>query len=169
MPISNSYLKLIIFFTGIFAVTNMYAQENPPIPVAVEVRNAQFLNFGSFTVGPLGGTVSVDFNGTRNSTGDIHLLNIGSSSVSYAIFDVYANPGTILQIQYPTEVKLVGPPASDVRLTIDPDREIETGRIFVTTMNPHEVNVGGTLNILTGDAAPPGPYNGSFSLTFIHQ
>jgi hypothetical protein len=107
MPLRNPYLQFIILFTGIFPVSIVNAQENPPIPVAVEVRNAQFLNFGSFTVGPTGGTVSVGFNGERNSTGDIHLLNIGSSSVSYAIFDVYANPGTILQIQYPTEVKLI--------------------------------------------------------------
>lgn len=169
MQLRNSYLKLIILITGIFAVTNVNAQENPPIPVAVEVRNAQFLNFGSFTVGPTGGTVSVDFNGVRNSTGEIHLLNIGSSSVSYAIFDVYANPGTILQIQFPAEVQLVGPPGSNVTLNINPDTEIDTGRIFVTNQNPHAVYVGGTLNIPSGDAAPPGPYNGSFSLTFIHQ
>lgn len=168
MSLNNSYLKVLIFITGIFSVNNMNAQENPPIPVEVEVRNAQFLNFGSFTVGPSGGTVSVGFNGERNSTGDIHLLNIGSSG-SYAIFDVYANPGTILQIQYPTEVKLVGPSASDVRLTIDPDREIDTGRIFIITQSPHEVFVGGTLSIPSGNAAPPGPYNGTFSLTFIHQ
>jgi hypothetical protein len=169
MPLRNPYLQFIILFTGIFPVSIVNAQENPPIPVAVEVRNAQFLNFGSFTVGPTGGTVSVGFNGERNSTGDIHLLNIGSSSVSYAIFDVYANPGTILQIQYPTEVKLIGPEASDVTLSINPDTEIDTGRIFVTNQNPHTVYVGGTLNIPNGAAAPPGPYNGSFSLTFIHQ
>jgi hypothetical protein len=145
------------------------AQENPPIPVAVEVRNAQFLNFGAFTVGPTGGTISVSYNGGRSSTGDIHLLNIGSSGVSYALFDVYANPGTILQIQYPMEIKLIGPAGSDVTLTIDPDREIDTGRIFVTTQNPHEVYVGGTLTIPNGEAGPPGNYNGTFSLTFIHQ
>ena len=169
MPIKYSYLRLIILITGIFAVTNMNAQENPPIPVAVEVRNAQFLNFGSFTVGPLGGTVSVGFNGERNSTGDINLLNIGSSSVSYAIFDVYTNPGTILQIQYPTEVNLLGPAGSNVTLSIDPDREIDTGRIFITNLNPHAVYVGGTLSIPNGASGPAGNYNGNFSLTFIHQ
>src|SRR5690606_18093428 len=168
MPIKISYLRLLTIIIGLLSITIVKAQEQPPVPVAVEVRNAQFLNFGSFTVGPAGGTVSVGFNGERNSTGDIHLLSIGSS-VSFAIFDVYANPGTILQIQYPNEVTLSGPPGSDVRMTIDPDREIDTGRIFVTNMNPHEVNVGGTLNISNGAGAPPGPYNGSFSITFIHQ
>ena len=169
MPIKISYLRLIILFTGVFAVATVNAQENPPVPVSVEVRTAQFLNFGSFTVGPAGGTVSVDFNGVPNSTGDVHLLNIGSSNVSYAIFDVYANPGTILQIQNPTPVTLSGPSGSNVILTIDPTLEINTGSTFVTLQNPYEVRVGGTLNISSGDAAPPGPYNGSFSLTFIHQ
>ena len=169
MPIKFSYLRLIILITGLFAITMVNAQENPPVPVAVEVTNAQFLNFGSFTVGPSGGTVSVGYNGERNSTGGIHLLNIGSSSVSYAIFDVYANPGTILQIQYPTEVKLVGPEASDVTLSINPDSEIDTGRTFILYKNPQEVFVGGTLSIPSGNAAPPGSYNGTFSLTFIHQ
>lgn len=169
MPFKISYLRLIILITGICTVTTVSAQENPPVPVAVEVRNAQFLNFGSFTVGSTGGTVSVGFNGERNSTGDIQLLSIGSSSVSYAIFDVYANPGTILQIQYPTEVNLIGPEASGVILSINPDSEIDTGRIFVTNQNPHTVYVGGTLSIPSGAAAPPGLYNGTFSLTFIHQ
>lgn len=169
MPIKKIYLSLNILFTGILSLANMNAQEQPPVPVEVEVRNAQFLSFGSFTVGPAGGTISVGFNGERNSTGDIYLLNIGRSSVSYAIFDVYANPGTILQIQYPNEVKLVGPEASDVTLRINADTEIDTGRIFVTYQNPHPVFVGGTLSIPNGASGPPGIYSGSFSLTFIHQ
>lgn len=169
MPIKYFYLNTITLLIGLFSISTISAQEQPPVPVSVEVNNAQFLNFGAFTVGPTGGTVSVSYTGSRSSTGDIHLLNMGSSNVSPALFDVYANPGTILQVQYITEVRLVGPAGSDVTLKIDPDTEIETGRIFVTNFNPHEVYVGGTLSIPSGNAGPAGNYNGSFSLTFIHQ
>lgn len=168
MPIIKTYLTFLFFIAGFLGVSPIHAQENPPIPVEVEVRNAQFLNFGAFTVGPAGGTVSVGFYGERNSTGDVHLLNMGSTGVSPALFDVYANPGTILQIQYPNQVKLSGPEGSDVRLNINPDSEIDTGRIFVVSQNPQEVYVGGTLTIL-GGAGPAGSYNGSFTITFIHQ
>ncbi|NJX17622.1 DUF4402 domain-containing protein, partial [Tamlana crocina] len=59
---------LLMSFSGVFA------QENPPIPIEVEVRNAQFLNFGKFTVGPAGGTVVIDPLGSRSYTGDLYLL-----------------------------------------------------------------------------------------------
>ncbi|MDX1543203.1 MAG: DUF4402 domain-containing protein, partial [Christiangramia sp.] len=99
----NFSLILSLLLMGNFRVT---AQENPPIPVEVEVNTAQFLNFGAFTVGDAGGTVSVDHNGTRTWTGDITLLNNGT--VSPALYDVYANPGTIITVTHPPSFELTG-------------------------------------------------------------
>ncbi|WP_424493589.1 DUF4402 domain-containing protein [Salinimicrobium sp. GXAS 041] len=156
---------LILFLSGAFP---MLAQENPPIPVKVEVNTSQFLNFGAFTTGEGGGTVTVDFNGNRTHTGNVFLLNLGASP-SPALFDVTANPGTILQIIAPNSVELNGTNGGTIYLDIN---SFSTGQSFITTANPpgvNEVFVGGTLTIGNESAAPAGRYNGTFNLTFIHQ
>jgi hypothetical protein len=161
---------IILTFLSLFglSISKVAAQENPPIPITVEVRNAQGLNFGAFTVGDAGGNIIVSPSGDRSADTDVHLLNLGSAH-HYAIFDVYANPGTLLQIQPVSNITLSGPVGSNVTLSIDPYLDISTGQTFITTQNPHEVIVGGKLNIATGAAGPAGSYNGSFSLTFIHE
>lgn len=147
---------------------SLIAQENPPIPIKVEVNTSQFLNFGSFTTGLNGGTVTVDYDGNRTQTGDIFLLNLGESP-SPALFDVTANPGTIIQVLTPENIELTGTNGGTVFLTIN---SLSTGNTFITTTQPPAVNpvfVGGTLRIDNQASAPPGRYNGTFTLTFIHQ
>jgi hypothetical protein len=169
MERQKSKYPFILFtvFLLLFTV-ELKAQENPPIPVSVEVRNAQGLNFGAFIVGNAGGNVIITPNGDRSSDTDVHLLSLGNSP-HYAIFDVYANPGTLLQVQPVSNIVLSGPSGSNVTLSIDPYLDISTGQTFITTTNPHEVFVGGKLHIPNAAAGPAGSYNGTFTLTFIHE
>ncbi|CAM4139783.1 DUF4402 domain-containing protein [Gillisia hiemivivida] len=161
----KKYFWLLPFM---FSVIEVSAQENPPIPIEVEVRAEQFLNFGAFTVGTNGGTVRVTSNGTRIANNDIYLMNMGATH-TFAIFDVYANPGTIIQIQPHLETTLSGPSGSDVRLRVDIYQDVSTGPTFIVTKSPKEVIVGGSLHIDSQAAGPPGSYNGNLHLTFIHQ
>lgn len=163
----KSFFLFIFLSLSSIIYSEVAAQENPPIPIEVEVRNAQGLNFGAFTVGTTGGNVIISPYGDRSIQSDVYLLNMGSSSHN-AIFDVYANPGTLLQIQPVFDVQLSGPSGSDVTLSIDPIKDISTGRTFITTSNPQEVLVGGKLIISPG-GGPAGSYNGTFTLTFIHE
>ncbi|WP_324719101.1 DUF4402 domain-containing protein [Salinimicrobium sp. HB62] len=158
------FLSLSAFL--LLTLVQVTAQENPPIPIEVEVRNAQFLNFGKFTVGPGGGTVVISPQGNRTSTSDIYLLG---NDFSYAIFDVYSNPGTLIQVQSYSDIFLTGPTTGEVRLEIKPSVDIYPGQTFITTGSPFEVFVGGTLHVPSGDAVQPGNYNATFNLTFIHQ
>jgi hypothetical protein len=142
--------------------------ENPPIPIQVEVNTAQFLDFGVFAHGTSGGTVSVDYNGNRTSTGEIALLNIGPS-VTPALFDVTANPGTIIQIQTNPNIRLDGSNGGSIYLNFD---SYSLGQTFITTANPPATNaiyIGGTLSIGNASANPPGQYSGTATITFIHQ
>ena len=164
----KNYFLIIFFSLLIFPFFKVLAQENPPIPVSVEVRNAQGLNFGAFTVGNAGGNVIISAAGDRTGEYDVHLLNLGST-YHYAIFDVYVNPGSLLQIQPVHDLQLFGPAGSNVTLSIDPNRDTSTGQTFITTTNPHEVIVGGKLHIPSGAAGPAGNYYGTFTLTFIHE
>lgn len=164
--------KSIFFFTFLslanLAYCELFAQENPPIPLKVEVRNAQGLNFGAFTVGDAGGNVIISSTGERIADTDVQLLNMGSTS-HYAIFDVYAIPGTLLQIQPIQNIRLSGPAGSNVTLSIDPFSDISSGQTFITRSNPQEIFVGGKLSIPNGSAGPAGSYNATFTLTIIHE
>ncbi|NJW53340.1 DUF4402 domain-containing protein [Salinimicrobium oceani] len=164
--ISRHYFTFSTFL--LLLTTSIHAQENPPIPVSVEVRNAQGLNFGAFTVGDAGGNVIISSNGDRYGDTDVQLLNFGSVS-HYAIFDVYANPGTLIQIQPIPDISLSGPLGSNVSLSIDPFIDTSTGQTFIISTNPHEVLVGGKLKIPNGAAGPAGNYSGTFTLTFIYE
>lgn len=166
IPNSMFFVAFITFV--MLSSTEAFSQENPPIPISVEVNTARFLNFGAFTVGTNGGNVSVSYDGNRTANGDVFLLNLGDSP-SAALFDVTANPGTIISISTPPTIELTGTNGGNINLTID---SFSTGQTFITTANPPNVNevfVGGTLNIPNGASADAGRYNGNFTLTFIHQ
>lgn len=146
----------------------LIAQENPPIPIAVEVNTAQFLNFGTFTTGNAGGTVSVDYNGSRISTGDVMLLNFGPS-ISPALFDLTANPGTIITISHAPSIILNGSNGGTISLSLD---SYSKGLNFLATANPPSqtpIYIGGTLSVGNSSASPAGQYNGSVTVTFIQQ
>lgn len=156
----------------LFSTIEIKAQENPPVPVQVEVRTSRNLNFGSFTAGNSGGNVSVSYDDQRTVDGDIFELNFGQP-VSAALFDVYANPGTIIQIQDMGTYTLEN---QDTGLQIDLlINSFSTGqRTFVTqapnAQTPNEVFVGGTLRIPSDNSGNlPGTYFGTFTLNFIHQ
>lgn len=166
------YIKLLILYSFpffmFFSTTKSLGQENPPIPVQVEVNTARWLNFGAFTTGATGGTVVVDQLGNRTQTGDVTLLNMGPTPSS-ALFDVTAIPGAIIQISAPVNVPLTGSNGGTIYLDID---SFSTGNVFIHNGNedtPTPVEVGGTLKIGDPGANPPGKYNGTFTLTFINQ
>ncbi|MDT0690127.1 DUF4402 domain-containing protein [Salegentibacter sp. F188] len=168
MRFSDLYFRFFVFALVIISATNAGAQENPPIPITVEVNTSQFLNFGSFTAGPGVGTVTVDHSGVRTPTGDVVLLNMGESP-SAALFDVTANPGTIIQINAPTNITLTGSNGGEIYLDIN---SFSTGNPFITSANPPSTNavfVGGTLNIPANAVNLSGRYSGTFTLTFNHQ
>jgi hypothetical protein len=162
-----------VIFGLIFTLFSISAksQENPPIPIQVEVRTARNLNFGAFTAGTSGGNVSVSWDSQRVVDGDIFELTFGGP-VSSAIFDVYANPGTIIQIQDYGETELNNGSGGIIYLTID---SFSTGQnTFITQMpnnqTTNEVFVGGTLRIPADNSGTlSGKYNGTFTLTFIQQ
>ncbi len=172
MPDIRFYKTTFWLLVFMFSIIETKAQENPPIPIEVEVRTSRNLNFGSFTAGTSGGNVSVSWDSQRVVDGDIFELNFGEP-VSAALFDVYANPGTIIQIEdtgaYTLQNQQTG---LQIQLLIN---SFSTGqRIFVTrspnAQTPNEVFVGGTLQIPADNSGNlPGTYFGNFTLTFIHQ
>ena len=140
------------------------AQEPPPRPVIV--TTVQNLAFGAFYQGVGGGTVTVDAAGTRTSGGSVVLLSSGVHSV--AVFNVRANPGTILSFLKPTATLTDGSGHS-MTVQIDDTNPITP---FVKT-NPYSiptpVSMGGILTVGSPAVNPPGNYSGTFNIIFIRE
>ncbi len=154
----------LLFFSGV----SVYAQENPPIPIQVKVRTARYLNFGTFTVGISGGTVVVSPEGLRNPTGDVVLLNLGPT-VTSALFEVTANPGTLVTISHPSSFVLTGSSGDQILLDNLTYSENQTFITKAASTSINEVMIGGTLNLGTISNNRPGSYSGTVNLTFIQQ
>ncbi len=159
---------LVVMFTIILIcfVQALQAQEPPPRPITV-TWTSQNLSFGAFYQGAVGGSVIINSAGSRSSTGDVVLLSMGYL-FSAAVFNVVANPGTLISLLKPTTTLTDG---SGHTLTLQID---ETSPVspFVTTVPVTSftpVNVGGILYIGSPAVNPPGNYAGTFDLTFVQE
>lgn len=157
----------IATLSGFFNVVN--AQEDPPRPIIVTVNGSQHLAFGAFSHGAFGGTVTINPDGTRSSSGDILLLNLGYAYTP-ALFDIQANPGTLISIVNGPDVTLTGTNGGTLLLHIGTSLP---GSSFSTTVpwpTVTQVRIGGTLTVSGNPVTnPAGLYTGSYSVTFIQE
>lgn len=151
-----------------FNCLSAHAQQPPPRPISIYVNPAQGLIFGAFFQGVSGGTVIVYPDGSRSVTGTIMQANLGFP-FSPAIFEVEANPGTLVSILNGPDVMLAGSNGGYIQLEIGTS---STGSPFIVTTTPPgrtQVRIGGTLTIGSPLANPEGSYSGTFSVTFIQE
>lgn len=144
------------------------AQQQPPRPVAIYVNPSQGLIFGAFFQGLSGGTVIIYPDGSRTVTGSIVQANLGFP-FSPAIFEVDANPGTLITIMNGPDVTLTGSNGGFLQLHVGAS---STGSPFIATAVPPArtlVRIGGTLIVGSPLANPAGSYSGSFLVTFIQE
>ncbi len=161
-------LRVLLISALVFLQVSAKAQQLPPRPVNVYAITAQSLTFGAFFPGASGGSVIMSANGTRSSTGSVILANLGFN-YSQALFEVDAEPGTLMTIMNGPDVTLSGSNGGSMTLHIGAS---STGSPFVTTAIPPartSVLIGGTLTVPPAVACPAGNYTGSFSITFIQQ
>lgn len=149
-------------------VTGVNAQPNPPRPIILTADNAFPLAFGALTPGAGGGSVIISPGGTRTSTGDVVLLNLGYA-YSSAVFYIRANPGTVISLMITSPVTLVRGGGGTLTLNVGGTQPASP---FVTTVPWQQrttLLVGGTLTIGPVGMNPPGQYNGTFSITCIQE
>jgi hypothetical protein len=163
----KQYYKLLSIALLVFFRTAT-AQPPPPRPISVYANPAQGLIFGAFFQGPSGGTVILNPDGSRASTGSVILANLGYP-YSPALFEINANVGTVVSIMNGPDVTLTGSNGGSITLHLG---AASTGPSFTTTIaSPSQtpVWIGGTLTIGNAFANPSGSYSGTFSVTFIQQ
>ncbi|MDV6166926.1 DUF4402 domain-containing protein [Flavobacterium sp. DG1-102-2] len=157
-------LLFILLFTGVSAIAQ--GPENPPRPAIVYVSPTQWLNFGAFYQGGFGGSVIIYANGSRSTTGSVIQVNQGYS-FSPAIFEIDAEPGTLITILNGPNVTLTGSNGGTIDLTIGESDPPSPFIATATSPSRTMVRIGGTLTLGNPLASPPGNYNGTFSVTFI--
>jgi hypothetical protein len=170
----EKYISLVITFyrSGFFAIilffisSVIYSQEPPPRPL--EVTPVQSLAFGAFTPGVSGGTVTINSDGSRVATGDVILLSLGFSFTT-AIFELVANPGTVISLLGWPATTLTGSGGGTMSLQINSTFPVVPFVIITTPPTPTLMNVGGTLTVGTLGSNPAGDYTGTFNITFIQE
>lgn len=164
LPYVFRYLPLSVLFFSLVFVS--YGQEEPPRPM--KVFTYQHLSFGAFINANSGGTVTIGADGSRSVTGDIIPVFQGMQ-YHPAIFEVEANPGVLITALAGPQVNLSGSNGGSLVLTIG--SMLPLSPFVNTTERPFttQIMVGGTLQVGTTLASPPGEYTGEFFVTFIQQ
>ena len=161
------FLFITLILLGGF-VTGVIAQPNPPRPVMLTANSSFPLSFGAFSPGAGGGTVIISPGGTRTSTGDVVLLNLGFT-YSSAMFYIRANRGSVISLMISSPVTLTRSGGGSLTLNLGGTQPASP---FVTTLPwPQQTTllVGGTLTIGPIGSNPAGQYNGTFSVTCIQE
>jgi len=161
--------SVFVLVLAVISITSFAQTDSlPPDPGAISVYTIQNLNFGAFSHGSSGGTVSISNTGTRSVTGDVIPLNLGVLFF-HAIFEIDAPTGTIISIMNGADATLTGSNGGSISLHIGNSDPLSP---FVTTIpqpGRTAVAIGGALTIGGPVANPPGTYTGTFYITFNQE
>ena len=161
---TRNLLYLTFGLVWIVAAQNsLIAQEKPPRPMSVSAL--QGLNFGVFSPGT-GGTVTIDTWGVRTVSPGI--ISIGSISYCPAVFEIDAEPGTLVRWMGTENNVLTNGSGGSMTLSIpsSSNSAVSTVRSY-GTLDRIRISIGGTLTV--GATTPPGNYTGEFFISFYQE
>jgi hypothetical protein len=164
MPLKRFWITTVLIFA---IVSSVFAQEPPPRPLVVNVIPPG-LTFGAFTLGIAGGSVIIDPDGNRSATGDVILLSFGYS-FSSALFELIANPGTVISIVNGPDATLTGDGGGT--MTLKSGLSDPASPFVMNTVPPAatQLKIGGTLMVDDLGSNPAGNYTGTFDIIFIQE
>ncbi|HAG15770.1 MAG TPA: hypothetical protein DCG69_04485 [Bacteroidales bacterium] len=165
----RSHLKLLFLTMMLFfCVSISFAQPNLP-PRTLTVTATQAIHFGTISVSGAGGTVTVGWDGSRISNGDITLLAMAPTSQP-AIFEIKLCQGRNVIITFDASTTLTGSNGGSLTLDIGPTEKGINGVSFTTNNDCNFITplrVGGTLHVPGNTIA--GTYTGGFAITFNQE
>jgi hypothetical protein len=165
----------LIFLTAVLSLASPETSSQgiptdslPRDPASITVYTIQNMHFGAFTQGAIGGSVILSPEGTRTATGDIVLLNMGTTFYQ-AIFEVDAIAGTVISMVNGPNATLTGSNGGTMSMSIGSSSPVSP---FVNVLQPPSrtpVYIGATLIVGSPASNPPGTYSGTFYITFIQE
>jgi len=166
---NRGFLRMLIVSTGLFFCVNFsFAQPGLP-PRTITVTPTQGIHFGTFCVSGSGGTVTVGWDGSRSSTGNIALL-AKAPTAQPAIFEIKLCQGRNVNITFSPTTTLTGSNGGSLTLDIGPTEKGGNNASFPTNSDCNFITplrVGGMLHI--PGTALSGTYTGSFDITFNQE
>jgi hypothetical protein len=166
---SNRFYAKLLFSVIILLLCTGISFAQPTLPErTLTVAATQGLYFGKFYDLGTGGSVSIDWQGIRTTTGGI--VAAPNSIARPALFEVRLCQGRNVTITYAPTTTLAGSNGGEFILNIGPTEKGINGALFPIENNCNFVTVlrvGGTLTI-PGNS-PPGFYSGSFEISFDQQ
>lgn len=164
------FLKLPCTITAFLVFVGLsFAQPVLP-PRSTTVTATQGIHFGTMALtGVSGGTVTVGYDGSRSSSGDIMLFSIPPFSKA-AIFEIKLCEGRNITITFSATTTLTSSNGGTLTLDIGPTDKGGNSASFATNGDCNYITilrVGGTLHI--PGTAIAGAYSGSFEITFNYQ
>ena len=169
IPVKGIFRLIVLWcFLMFLTIPIVQGQEKPPRPLTVTVDLSQNLSFGAFYHGNMGGSVIIYSDGSRSSTGDIVLLTMGYS-FSAGLYDIVANPGTVVSILKGPDVNLTGSNGGFMTLHLG---ETDPSNPFIITTTPPastQLRIGGTLYVGNSLMNPAGNYGGTFDITLVQE
>lgn len=167
--INNRSFKLLFVAIALLFFVNFLSAQ-PDLPQrTLTVTATQAIHFGTLCVGSSGGTISVSWNGSKSSTGDVIPLSM-SPTAQPAIFEIKLCQGRNVIITFSPTTTLTNGTGGSLTLHIGPTEQGISGASFTTNSDCNFITplrVGGTLDI-PGNA-PPSTYTGSFDITFNQE
>ncbi|NTW33607.1 MAG: DUF4402 domain-containing protein [Bacteroidetes bacterium] len=161
-----------LFFLTIILFTYVnFSFSQPVLPQrTITAIATQAIHFGTFCVtGGSGGTVTVGFDGSRTSTGNIVLLS-DIPTAQPAIFQIKLCEGRSVIITFSPTTILNGSNGGNLTLDIGDTEKGGYGAAFPTNNDCNFITplrVGGTLHV--PGTALSGTYSGSFTMTFNQE
>lgn len=157
----NRLLKWICLGLFLFSSHSHLIAQEP------SVVTLQDISFGAFFQGSSGGSVTIYPDGARLVSGDIIVANISGFSYSPAIFEVEADPGTLISILKGSDTSMSGSNGGSIGLQVgDSDTSFP---IIVPSSGRIQVSMGGILTVGNSQDNPSGDYTGSLNITFIQE
>jgi hypothetical protein len=165
----GSFLKSLLL-AMMFLCCSHFSYSQPVLPQrTISVTAAQAINFGAIYVSGSGGSVTVDWQGSRTSNGGIICLPLPIPQP--AIFEIKLCPGRNVVITFDATAILTGSyTGQSLILDIGPTERGPNGIYFQSNNDCNFITplrVGGTLHI-PGNAMPD-LYLGWFAVTFNQE
>ncbi len=176
------FLCLLTVLASMLSAAPAAAQNAPPQTVVIEARvtiiaqgalaKARDLHFGDIIAGPTPGTVRVDVNGARTSTGGVTLAG---TSHHAALFVGQGRRNQMIEISLATPTILITGPGAPMTVSLFEIGEVDgslrgnrPGRYRITTRSGQfEFPVGATLTVNADQAS--GNYVGTFTVNYEFQ
>lgn len=170
MLIYKWFIKILIVAIVIFFTVHSAFAQTPVTQSSVTVTATQAINFGTFCLtGNKGGTITVGWDGTRTSTGDVRLLS-GTQSAKAAIFELKVCQAKNITIIFDATIDLTNNNEGSFTLDIGPTERGGNNTCFPANSDCDFITplrVGGTLHI--PGTATRGSYSGNFAISFFQE